>query len=38
MRAGVEAVDAGAAVVARLAQEGVAEAAGDDMGLVDGDL
>ena len=38
VRAGVEAIDAGAAVVARLAQERVAIAAGDDMRLVNRDL
>ncbi len=38
MRAGVEAIDAGAAVVARLAQERVAIAAGDDMRLEHRDL
>ena len=38
MRAGVEAIDAGTAVVARLAQERVAVSAGHDMRLEDRDL
>ena len=38
MRAGVEAVEAGLAEMARLAQEGVAIAAGNDVGLEDRDL
>ncbi len=38
MRAGVEAIEAGLALMARLAQEGVAVAARHDMGLEDRDL